>query len=145
MDCFVHEDLDEDDQELFMSMKYELRLFRCHVYDSNQRNFEWLKKIHEIYPNVVTLAKHVLRIPPTQMGNDRKFSLAGRLCSSLCNRLKKEKLINLFAIAKNYPFIYDSNKVKWSTIEAFSDYIVENESEEHTKDDESIEHWLSLL
>lgn len=36
--------IDEDDQELFMSLKYELRLFRCDFYDSNHRNFQWLKK-----------------------------------------------------------------------------------------------------
>ena len=68
----------------------------------------WLRKQNITFPNVTSLARHILGIPPTQIENERVFSLSGRIATPLRNRICTTVIDQHVSISKNYPDVETS-------------------------------------
>ena len=104
-DIFLDEG-ESDDERIRKIVKMELRAFRGERFYniiSATAKLSWLKDNQAGFPTVACLARQVLGTPPTQVKNERVFSLAGRIAAPLRNRISTNLISNLVAIARNHP------------------------------------------
>lgn len=99
LDCYIVEDGQTETQRIQMKLLQELSEYRMEQYSSADCKLAWLAKARDKFPNVVTLANYVLGIPPTQIANERVFSIAGRIASPIRSSLSTESIDNIVSIA----------------------------------------------
>lgn len=64
---------------------------------------KWWKEHHRQFPHVSKLARIILSIVPSQIENERIFSIAGVITTVKRNRLGTDKLNDIIYINKNFP------------------------------------------
>ena len=112
-------------------MLTELMGYRTQSFNSETttRN-AWLISNRLSYPNVVLLAQHVLAIPPTQIDNERVFSLAGKIAYPSRRSISTDNIDNFVSIARNYLNVASIDS-KWiasvASLEELSDYLLKEE------------------
>ena len=136
LDDIFGDEVESAKKRLSKNIKTELSSFRKEKYSSHnstEKKLSWFKTKEAIFPNISTLARQILRIPVTQIDNERVFSLAGRIATPLRNRISTSTINKLIAIAKTYP---DFTKTELEansqprTIAEYSDFITELEEVE---------------
>ena len=123
----------------------ELSAFRRERFsniNSTTAKLSWLKDNQAGFPTVACLARQILGIPPTQVENERVFSLAGRIAAPLRNRISTNLISNLVAIARNHPGfdnVEQGSTTSVTSMEEFSDYLLHQEEVEENEDGSMLE------
>ena len=139
IDDIFGDETESAEERISENIKSEFSSFRKEKYSfhySTKEKLSWFKTKEAIFPNISTLARQILRIPGTQIENERVFSLAGRIATPLRNRISTSTINNLIAIAKNYPDFTETELEANSqprTIEEYADLLTEREEVEKAK------------
>lgn len=130
IDCSVkkEENPQQAERELLQN---ELMRYRWDPsYETKLWLLDWLRGNPSKYPTVTLLTKHVLCTSPTQIDNERIFSLAGRISSPLRSCISIQNIYKLICIARIHRDgnMTDSNMFSYyNSLEEFSDYLISTE------------------
>ena len=121
---------ESEDERMRNVVKMELAAYRRSHFPTTASPTEgliWLRKQSITFPNVTSLTRHNLGIPPTQIENERVFSLTGRISTPLRNRICTSVFDQLVSISKNYPCfenIENKDVSKICSMKEFWDFLI---------------------